>query len=564
MTCLLPMSTAAQTRVISYGSNPYFSYDLFPQDIANVNANCLSFYPSYCKAPWWGDIDEILNKPKATYTTTGSQVTEGDAYFKESSSLRTTKSSFGYTYRPIPAFTTSLNIDYALDILSDVASGNFTGDNFADTIPFEYDLNHTKQDFRIRSITSFNIRDIPFGIRLNAGRENTVKVESKMDFTKGSNNVSTERALWGWSTVGCNHIFGIRGTQGDAWFQDNYSIGPLYILDLQIGTTLPKGKFGAVYHNKFGRQDNYQWRRDTTRTTGDSVVDRNFIGYYEKSKWIKKNKESLINLYGNINLMSGEMFGVHSFVSLAYNGARAGNALSNNSDIENDSKEFKRGFMLEFDPNITIKPGPKFHYIDIAVLFQYGYNRYSNKYMRWVGGGRSETFWDTEVYSRDEDAWENYSYANENFMNTGIDISTLFPIFDNQQYGHLGFGFTLLGEGLFTFQKKYYGRNTTSGSSNQYTVSGHRHDYIREVRFHSMLMLDYIKGPLNMRLQVTEPALQSILTKTEVTDASDKQTLFKNKKDPLWMSNKGLEIGMYVAWNLHLPFLKYRGNPSDF
>lgn len=549
--------TYGQTRVASYGSNPYFSWELFPQDVSQQHSNAFSIFPIYCKSPWWGDIDEPNNKPpRAVYTITGSGMSKPPAFFEESAKQHTSVNQFGYSYRPTENFTGKIDFDYTLNALRDRAEGSFTNDTTHTYIPFNYSLRHTLNSYLLKGLFEFPFRNIPVGLKMSLGMENTLALKSDFTFTKDSVKVSTNRALWGWSTVGCNHIFGVRGTEGDAWLQSSYSKGPLYAIDIVAAATLDKVKMGLSLYYKFGIQDYYSWERDTTKTTGDAIIDQNFIGDYVKNDWTKKSHLGYINLYGNIHWLTGDMFGVHTFVQVGYNGNVAGNVLSNNFDVESDSKELVRGFTIEADPNINIKLGPFLHYIDIGLIFQYGYSRVNNTYMRWIGGGKIKTYRDAEVGSLHDTTWENYSYANVNLFDAGLDLSTMFPIFDNN-YGKLGFGLILFGNVKYNFKTNFYGTNTNNGSSNEYTIINRRENYNREIIFNTVLMLNYIQNRYNIRFEVQEPLLRSLLTQTRITAADGKNSGPYDRKEPLWLSLRGLQAGLFISKDIQLPFLKY-------
>jgi hypothetical protein len=552
----------SQTRVTSFGSNPDLSYSLFPQDLAKTRANTIAAFSSYCKSPWWGDIDQFDNKPNGTYTITGNQVIKSTAFFQESAKMQTTQNLVGYSYRPSDNFSLLLDGNFAVNFLSDIANGNFTYDNNGTRegyVPFDYTLRHTLYDAKLRGITGFRIGDIPFGAMLILGKENTLSLHKELNVTKGEDEIrSSERALWGWAKVGCNHIFGVRGTEGDAWFQDNYSMGPLYKLNFRAGADLEKIKAGISVYAKAGSQDYYSWQENTTDSsllTSDTLLNERFVGNYVKGDWQKKSHESVISAYGNIHWLTQERFGIHSFVSLSYNGDKEGNALSGNDDVESDRKETIRGFALEFDPNINIKLGQELHYIDIALLSRFNYNRYNNTMMAWVNGGRTKTYWDGSMPDEEEDVWEQFSYANQNLFDIGLDISTMFPILNNN-FGDLGFGFILYGSSRLNLQTKYYGSNTAAGAENVFTVNAERHNFAREIKFNTSLLFDYTFNPLRIRLEVTEPVLHNLLQRTKIK-TGDQET-YNHRKDPLWLSQQGLQLGLFVTYNFQFSFLPYQ------
>lgn len=556
-----------QTRIASFGSNPEFSYSLYPQDISNQHSNALIFFPSYSKSPWWGDIDQITNKPSgAVYTITGTEISESPAYFKESAKLHTSRNVFGYSYRPSEKFTARVDFDYTLNALRDRAEGNFTNVVSTDTsyVPFDYSLRHTLNSFLVDGLFGFSLFDVPFGIKLRAGLETTLALKSDFSFTKYDTiDVSTSRVLWGWSNVGCAHIFGVRNPSplGDAWLQNEYSKGPLYTLEFTAGTSLDRIKAGMSLMLNFGRQDFYRWRyeTDTAKLTGDTIVDRNFIGEYDKSDWTKKSHQGQINLYGNIHWLTGDRFGLNSFVRAGYKGNVTGDVLSSNPEVESDSKETRRGFLIEADPNINIKLGPWLHYIDIGLLLQYEYYRTNNTHLRGVGGGRTKAYINSAIVDLDEVAWEDFSYANQNIFNAGMDLSAMFPLFDNN-FGRLGFGLIILGNVKADFQTKYYGEIPENSSENNFQVKNRRENLTREVSFSTVLMLNYIKDRYNIRLETTSPLLSSQMTRTRITDANGKNAGPYHRKDPLWLSQKGLQVGVFITYDFQFSFLKYKLN----
>jgi hypothetical protein len=539
---------------------------MFPQDIALWQGSFYSIYPQYQLSPWWGNITDPEKKPRATYTTTGTQLTKTDAFFKENANLNILNSNFGYAFMPSPGLAADLDVSYTIDALRDKADGRFSSVDSAGVlighIPFDYSLSHTLSDMSLRGLASFLINGIPIGLRLNFGFENTLELHSGMTFTKNDSTYSTGRALWGWTTSPCAHIFGAHGVEGDAWLQDNYAEGPIYKWDIQSGATLPWGKFGLLYHQIAGSQVQYSWVRDYTvdPVTGDtiikdSVVSRNFQGHYQKSDWAKQSSDLSLGMYGNCRLRGNEHFDLNSFFSIAYLGSGSHNALGANPNVQSSSRENRRGFALECDPNISIKLGGLFHYIDAEAVFQYEYDRFYNTYDRWVGGGMVSTYWESAVNGGDEDVWENYSYANQNALDAGADISAMFPLVNNA-YGLLGLGMVLFGNSRYTFLTKYYGTNGDNGVTNTFTVNNVRRNLNRELSFNSVLMLNYVRRPYYLRLEMTEPVLFSFMPRTTITDASGRNVLYTHTREPLWLSRQGLHIGLFFSCEFVPPFLR--------
>lgn len=544
------------TRVFSVGTNPYISYEMYPQDVLNWDGSFLYYYPQYEKQPWWGDIDEPANKPNATtYTTTGNEEINGQANFQHSGKIHTVDNAIGYAHRFGDNLMANFDLNYDVDGLRNRAEGNMTDSDNGGYIPFDYSLRHTLNDIYLNSIMGFKVGAVPVGLRLQFGYENTLALKQELTYSKNGQSHTSKRALWGWATVGCNHVFGPRSTEGDAWLQREYSQGPLYRLDFQGGATLPRIKFGGYFQYKFGHQDQYQWQSDTINTTGDPVLDNSFQGEYVKSNWSKTTRDAMIQLYGNINWRRGDRYALNTFISVDYEGSTFGDALSENLAIVNDAKEIERGLSVEFNPNINLRLGERFHYIDAALLLEYGFTRLNNTYERWVGGGTQETYWNTSVNGEDENIWEQFSYANENYFDVGADISAMFPLV-NRETSLFAFGFILFFDTRFTYQTKYYGNNTDNGTEITFTVDNRRENFTREIWFNSALMLQYVRRPFHVRFQVTEPFLYSLMPRTTITDKDDKVVLYEHERQPLWLSQQGFGLGLFFGYEVTLPFLR--------
>ncbi len=574
---VLVVGAYAVTPVSSIGSDPYFSTSLFPQDLLLRQGNYLFYHLNYQNSPWWGDIDEPTNKPTTgDYTVTGVDITQNNASFKHYGSMNTIVNNLGYAFSFRDDLMTSLEFEYGIDALNNYAKGTMTGDSIYTeaahgTIPFDYSNRHTFNHFSLQGMLGTMFRNYPCGLKFNLGFENTVSLNKELSFSKLEKIDNTTydsshyidyhyvndqaRALWGWSTRGCNHIFGTRETQGDSWLQNEYAIGPLYHFDLLGGITLPKIKAGAYYRYKGGHQDQYYWRADTVRMA-DSVVSRNFIGRYEKQNMSRIKSAWEGRLFGNINHRSGDRYALNTFVSAGFIDSTTGRALAENLDVENDSREAIRSVALEVDPNINIRLGKALHYVDAALLFEYRYSRYSNTFDDWVAGGRQNTYWNSSVDIGDETVWEDFSYANENRLALGANASMMFPLYSSG-FQHLGLGLMFLGSLQFTSQTKYYGANSDNGSELTFSVNNRRENYKRELWFNSFLMLHYMQGPFQLRMELTEPILYSILPRTRVLDKNGKTILFEHEKSPLWVSQKGMQVAIYASYNILPSFLKH-------
>jgi hypothetical protein len=544
----------AATSVSSYGSNPYLSYSLFPQDVRSLRSNCISYFPAYEQQPYWGNIDNPANKPNGTYTSTGINVIENNANFYHSAQIYSVANSIGYIQRFLSGLTGTLNLDYNVDSRSNQAKGILTDANSGAHVPFNYSLSHMVNTMRLQGMAGFELLGVPAGIRLDAGFNNTLYLDHSFTFEKGGVSYSTDRATWGWTTSPCAHIFGVSGPHGDAWLQDGYAKGPLYNIDLQAGATLPIAKVGGRFTYLTGHQDYYSWQRDSTTSTGDAVLDKNFLGSYQKGEWSRTTRDGAVQLYGNVPWIKSQRYSLNMFALLGYEGVTQGQALSSNLDIAGSAKDKSHNVNIEIAPNISIPFGSDFSYIDAAAHVEYSYGRFNNTYLRWVGGGQIETYLDTRTSPTDEYSWEGYSYANRNSYDAGIDLSTMFPLYTTGT-DHIGLGLLLLIDSRFAFMTKYYGQNIDGVSDVNFQVDNLREDYEREIRFVTGIKVQYLRQPFFGWLECTEPPLRSFMPRTRVTDASGKSILYEHVKEPLWMSLEGIRVGLFLSYEYTLPFL---------
>jgi hypothetical protein len=545
----------AATGVSQYGSNPYLSYSLFPQDVQLLRSNYISCFPAYEQRPYWGDIDEPANKPNGTYTSTGIDVVDNDASFRHSAQVKSVANSVGYIHRFLSGVTANAHLDYNVDSRNNQAKGNLTDASTGGHVPFDYSMSHVLNTLRLQGMAGFELFGAPAGIKVDAGFDNSLYLDHTFTFEKNGVSYSTDRATWGWTTSPCAHIFGASGPQGDAWLQDGYAKGPLYNFDLQAGMSLPIAKVGGRFAYRTGHQDYYNWVRDSSTSTGDAVLDRNFLGSYRKGEWSRTTRDGIGQLYGNVPWIKSQRYSLNTFVLLGYEGATLGRALSSNLDVANDAKDKAHNVNVEIAPNIAIPFGSDFSYIDAAVHVEYRYGRFDNTYLRWVGGGQLETHRDTRTSLADEYSWEGYSYANRNAFDAGLDLSTMFSLYAGST-DHVGLGLMLLIDSRFAFMTKYYGHNVDIGSDVDFQVDNRRADYEREIQFGTGIKVQYLRSPFFAWLECTEPVLRALKPRTRVTDASGETILYEHEKEPLWMSLDGIRVGLFVSYEWTLPLLK--------
>ena len=580
---LIINSSFAVIPITEYGSNPYFSTALYPQDLMLRSGNYLFYSPQYQKNPWWGDIDEPARKPTTNtdYTISGMEIIDNDGYFKYSGNVYSVNNNLGYAYRINDNLMSSFKLNYNIDALRADYGGVMTGDGaFAEAdgkIDIDCSSRHTFNEFSVEGMIGTKLFDMPFGVKMDAGVETTLGLNGDLELeipdktdssTYDPDNIirlvykdEQVRRGNGWSEVGCSHPTGVRGTQADWWSQSEYAIGPVYHMDILAGLTHPNFKGGFYSRFKWGHQERYEWETDPDRYAEayepdgfiDSAVARNFIGEYVKQDMAGINHAYEGRLFGNINLRSNERFDLKTFVAVEYIDSTIGSAAADNLDAVSGSKETIHSFAIECHPNISTKLGPYLNFIDAALITRYHYTRYNNTTEAWLSGGRVKTYRNTSTdFDSWYDNWSGFSYANENAFDIGADISTMFPLYTGGNH-FLGLNLRLFGEGRFTFQKKYYG---TNDSLVNFTVDNKRKNFAREVFFNSFLMLHYQFGPYQLRLQVSEPILYSIAPTTTITDTRGNSVGKTLSKAAQLITVQGLNIGLYGSYDVILPFLR--------
>ncbi len=570
-------TTKDPVPVTDFGSNPYFSTRLYPQDLLLRPGCYLSYSPSYYNGPYWGDVDEPVKKPntRTDYTITGIDIKDEDGTFRNFAAVHSISNDFGYVHRFNETLIGNLDIDYDLDIRNNVIQGDMTGDSIysiaaGGRLPLFYESNHTLNRLDVKAAFGSLFRNKPFGIQLNGGFNNTLALNHRITFKKLAKTDSIHyesgnyknfdftgeeaRLLWGATTVGCSHPFALRGTQGDMWKQDEYDVGPIYFINLNGGATLPRVKSGFDFRYIWGHQIHYRWRTDYSRFSRsdslDMTLSENFIGRYVKDNRARVTRAGEGSVFGNIVWREGERFALKTFGAIRYSDSISAMAPLKNLRVLDIGKERIRTLILDAYPNMSVNFGGALNYFDAALLFRYRYSRYGNF-------ERPGVYNRTTCYGGWEEYYEDCSYSNENSLDLGADCATMFPLFTSGPH-NLSLNLRMLGDVRFTIQKKYYGGND---AGLKFNVENIRKNLSRELMFNTSLMLHYIKAPYHLRLQFTQPMLYSIAPFTKVTDSKGNVVNDGNnyplKKSALWITRNSFNVSVYASYDYVLPFLPH-------
>lgn len=552
---LIISAGSLHARLFFVGSLPFLSITAFPQDVLRLGGDYVSVRTSYQTLPWWGDVDEPANRPNESYSATAQNI----AFVREDDE---TEDSFFQTYGSIAVMggkldllhnfnnkvTTLLTLNYQYQTMNLDTTANLEAETNGTNhyIPVDFGVEHRIGDFYAQAIFGFNIGDVPAGLKVGFGRKDTIELSHHFNFTIDGTNYASEHLVWGWSTAGCNHIFGFKHINGDAWFQDSYVLGPVIRMDVQFGATLPKLKFGARYRRTDGFGDQYIWTPASTNTLFESRFD----GEYVKQVWSQKTEDNLFRIYGNYTWKKTSKYALNTLLFFGVDSYNAFNALAENLEVQANSRESYRSFVVELNPNANFFIADNFTF-DLALLAEYCHTRWENVYDRWNSliGGSKETYWNTYVYTGDEYWWEDFGYANEDFFDAGVDMTLSVPLYGSRTQ-RLGMLVMLFINSKFTTQTKTYGTNVNTATDVRFDPTATRGNYRREIWFNSSLGLYYKINRATFRLEFTEPLIYSLYKRTEVDVGIDASIEYQNEKWQNWAVQQGSEIALTFAYDI--------------
>ncbi len=527
ITVLMYINITAHARLFFVGSNPFYSIIAFPQDIRYYRSEYIGLNILYQNSPYWGNIDEPLTKPNNSYTSIEEHINfstpEGETEKSEFNAegdynIYTTKF---YYFRPLNKKIKGLfTLTCKYGSMTEKSWGKLRAEetNQYIYIPFNFESYRGAYNIYIESILGFYI-GFPAGIKVGIGRESMGDPESSFRATARGIDIDSKRILWGWSTTGCNHIFEYKHINGDAWFLDYYSKGSIYQFDFQLGATFSWLKLGNRLRYRTGDFESYKWKSLWTISTDASPEEKlkyNFEGEYQKQKWGKNISEIIERIYGNIKLLKERYYRLNLLAFFGIDFYKAMNVNSENPDITNDVEEEYKNHIIELNPNINIFAGRGI-IVDGALLFEFSWTKYENTYERWHSGlgGTKRTYWDTSVYAEDEYSWEDFSYADEYFFDTGVEIDFLIPLIKKRRK-KLSIFVMLMKNNKYTFQTKYYGYNEDTEDDIKFNITGRRENYTREIWLNSAISIIYEHNKYTFRLTYFEPLVYSLKHTTEV------------------------------------------------
>ena len=513
-------------RLFFIGSNPSLSKIAFPQDILLIKRSSISYTLGYQFLPYWGDVDNAVNKPNSSYASISEEITFPveleDVHmstFKKSGRVKMFRHSIKYNRIWTNRLSTMFTLTYKhMDMKSDASGTLPATDNEPDLeyVGFDYKSLRKSWLFYFESILSYKAGTVPLGLKLGFGYEEDNKPVSKFKSIAHGRYMESKRLLWGWSTVGCNHIFGYRHLRGDAWFKNSYTAGPTYQLDIQAGATFKRAKVGARYRLRIGKKDNYKWF--PLFDYGDEALPEeqyveNFMGDYVKHKWSNESYEHIGRIYVNALLKKAKMGNINLLVFFAVDHFESKNVISEDSDFTNSSKEGFVNLVGELNPNVNIFLG-RGVVIDAGMLCEFSWTGFKNMQDRWAGsiGARKETYSNSYVHIGDEPSWESFSHATEYFFDLGFEINIQAPLFKNKDH-LLAVTLVFFNNNKFTFIDKRYGVNEEIFYDIKFVSNAQRKIEKEEIWLNTSITLFYKYKHFFLSFTYIEPIIYSLKQK---------------------------------------------------
>ncbi len=549
---LLAWTTVVWGRVFFVGSNPGLSIVAFPQDLTQWEKRFFAVGLSYQSLPWWGDMDNPTNRPNEGYTSTEENIYfppqpgEEQSYFQTYGTTHLAGINIQY-FSPVEKnlfFFGKFGYQPRLMVLS--AEGNLRGETNTEVhfIPFSYSAFHLVNALSLEGIVASVYQGIPLGLKIGFSYENTGDMGSDFSATVNGSRLSSDRLLWGWTTVGCNHIFGYRHINADAWFQDSYLTGPVWQWDIQAGFSLPRIRFGNRLRLMGSLQQEHTWQMDTNATT---LLKTNFSGSYRISPYLYKTDGWLNRTYANVTWKDGGIWKLNTLFFLGLDSSTTIRVLSNDLSSEGWGKTKQSGILIEANPNVAIKPSREMM-MDLALLISGEWHRTERlgTYYNPLMGANRESWQNSTPYVGPEYGWEGFSYVDTTAFHLGVDMIFYLPLYGSKAR-QIGLVLNVFENTQFSWISKYYGTNRFTAQETTFDISATRFTFRREAWIHTMVGFQYRQAPYQLRCEILSPLLYSLSSSQRLENTSGEK-LYEARKSQNWAVQEGLALRVTIAY----------------
>lgn len=551
---LILIAVAVQANVyFTIGSNRYLTIRAYPHDLLRwpANGTFLNYAPS--SFPWQGHVTNIFSRPSESYVSNFQDIEFAPPYgfqgnpedihswMKLSSNAQQNKYDFGgliqTTYGKFffQLGMSRLDMELTAEGVGRATIGDYDNPDF-ELVPFGAQTMAERSEQNVQFIWAHRLFGQPVGLKVNYIKRTADEPRGYVSFQKEGSDYHTSRLTWGWSTVGCNHIFGYDHINTDAWYQNQYILYDGYQLDIQASTEI-NGNFKSGFRYRRMREDGnlFDWEG-----TGESEIQGQYI---EDTFWKHRKFGDLFRAYTKHrfirigNLDAGVLF----FGQYATNPMRQ---VSKLTDSDPAYEMLENEFAIETNPFINYRFNGG--YLDFGVLIEYSRANMKNVYTRWNSASQSEqkdVLWNTTPYLGWSQPWENYSKGNQWFFATGFEsyasIDVVRPL-------SLLLRLTVLK--MYTHIDNFYGDSVIpdNGTSFVFQQSHKRDTYKNETWVTGSFGFQYRLGGFEIMGTLQMPLAYLISQSTELED--NEEQLFRHEIRNTWQVQQPASFQLFLIY----------------
>jgi len=405
-------------------------------------------------------------------------------------------------------------------------------------VPFEGETKGGQGDLGLTFTYANHLFNHPVGLRLRYFKMSSDTPTGYVKFTRDGETYITPHLTWGWSTSGCNHIFGYSHINTDAYFQNSYTVFSGRQMDLQASFELRGNyKTGIRYRSRLEDGENHVWKYDN-----GSEYDG---AYYVDEHWKDRKSTKLMRGFSKVGFYQrGNMdLGVLFFLEIDSAYKTRVNKL-----VETDptTEERETGFAIETNPFLNYDYGGG--YIDFGVLLEVSRTGMKNTSTRWnsvSGSEEKDVLWTTKPYVGWSTSWEDFSKGSSWFFATGFEAYTSIGV-----YRRLAILSRLTILKKYTYTTKIYGESVIpeGGHSYEFMKSHERNDYRNETWMTGSIGLTKGWGPVQLLVDMQLPLAYLIKQQTSLSD--NQKELFEHSERSMWQVQEPVAFRLLLVYAL--------------
>jgi hypothetical protein len=509
------------------GSNPYYTVFAYPHDLLKWPNKAFFTYMFPQTLPWQGHVTNIADRPTDAYISNYSyfEFPAPDGYSGDPQAIHSYLHSSGYAYNKRYSFGGIWNFDKYGKVYLELGTnrvnmelrvdGIVRNNNTLELIPVNASTDAIRRYYDFQFMYANYLFGNPFGLKVQYQAKNSEQPESKIQFNRNGQVITSNHLTWGWTTTPCAHIFQTSSQNFDAWFLNDYTLYEGGQLDLQLSYEYKNHKSGIRYRNTSERGKTYYWRS----SIADSLPFANFYGNYATdSRYEDEIANDFIRAYSKIRFWKfGELdMGLLFFLQYADNDK---NTVSTNRELESEplSTDASYDYTIEVNPWANYRFGKS--YFDFGLLCEFSYTSLENTSPRWndvMGATQKDVIRDSYPWeSGFSPSWETYSQGHYFFFATGFEATTSINL-----HGRFSALAGLLVLRKYSFITKEYGSSEIPDGDFEYVFrkSHTRHDNKTETWMTGSIGFAYGWGPVQTIATMQLPLAWLLVKGTELSN----------------------------------------------